>query len=113
MVTTSQFERISVNNWLRVETTPLTKDKKGCNKRERYLKQTGTDNQHQARTDKDERHREARTDSGGFNNRRITPETGYACASGEDRSSSWGQEITGALKIFGGSSGGMFVIGNH
>jgi hypothetical protein len=48
MVTTSQLEKISVNNRLRFETTPLTKDKKGRNKREGYLKQTGTDKQHQA-----------------------------------------------------------------
>gem|GEM_PF-4336320 len=38
MVTTSQFRRISVNNRLCAETMPLTKDKKGCNKREGYLK---------------------------------------------------------------------------
>lgn len=31
---TSQLKRISVNNRLYVETMPLTKDKKGCNKRE-------------------------------------------------------------------------------
>ena len=67
---------------------PLKKAGKGWDKREGYLKQTGTDNQHQARTDKDGQHREARTDSGGFNNRRKTTETGYACALGEDRGSS-------------------------
>ena len=67
MVTTSQFKRISVNNRLRVETTPLTKDKKGCNKREGYLKQTGTDKQNHARSDEYGLYRE-HTDSARFNN---------------------------------------------